>query len=305
MELIAFHEADELAQRIAQKLEKSLAYATIEHFADGELYVTLDAITKYTGKSVGIILSTSRPVLDHIMAISFLSYRLRQYNVQSITAVIPYFGYSRQERDPLTGKPGPAALIARLFSLSGIDKVITVQLHSNYLLESFTIPCYTINPATLIAQIITPQTIGSQTCLVAPDSGIEKLVVDIAEKTGLKIIRFRKERYGQDQTKIVGKIGDCRAAHAIIIDDIIDTGGTALHVAQELRTNDFSTITGVFVHPVLSGNARELIEHGPFDKIYVSNSIPLDFFSGTKIAIFDLSSIIVEQILKIESLQKR
>ncbi len=213
---------------------------------------------------------------------------------------MPYFGYGRQEKSDIKGKPGPAQVIAHLYQGAGIDYVMMVELHTPIIQTFFVIPSYNITVNNLIAQHI-HHTFGkdASVCLVAPDKGAEERVADIAQHVGCGFTVFKKERYAIDKTRIIGQTNACNAMHAIIIDDIIDTGGTAIDAADKLLQQGFSTVSGYFVHGVFSGNALEHINASAFNKVFVSNTIEhkqLDAYK--KVEVFDVSNQIADVIKK-------
>jgi ribose-phosphate pyrophosphokinase len=290
-----------LAQKIADSFYKPLHQAKFITFADGEINVTLENPVLFHGKIVTIIQSTGNPTNDFLLGTAFLAQELKNAGASTVIAVLPYFGYSRQERSSIAGKPGHAKVVAQLLQDAGIDELITVQLHDASIIDFFSIPVHDLSAASTIAMHIQKQQKTlKDICLVAPDKGAHEYVESIARRIGVHSLLFLKERFAKDKTRIVGIAGDCHGATAVIIDDIIATGGTAIQVAHELAERGYTNIEGYFVHPVFAGDAVARIETSDFDRLYVSNTLPLP--SGTKdsfIQQFDVSHNIVELLRKI------
>lgn len=297
IKLIAL-ERNAIAQNVAGHFSLPLAIAQFKTFADGEVHVTLDDASQYAGAHVVIIQSTSKPVNDHMLGIAFLAQELKNAGAARITAVIPYFGYSRQEASPIAGAPGHAAIVAKLYAAAGIDKIITVELHEPSMINLFTIPVINLSASALIAAHISAQQFPkNQTCVIAPDKGIADYVMALADTLGMGAIRFKKERYAADQTRITQIEDECHGSIGIIVDDILATGGTALHVCDQLSKMGYSKIYGYFVHPVLAGDAIEKIAASRFDTIVVSNSLPLPAAAHTaRIEQFDISPLIINAL---------
>lgn len=291
----------ELAQKVTQAFKKPLHEARFRKFADGEINVELQDSSIYAGKTVIIIQSASHPVNEHTLGISFLAYELQNAGAARVIGVIPYFGYSRQEKSSIAGKPGHAAVIAKLFESAGIDELFVVDLHDEALLDFFSIPIHNLSAQSIIAQHIKEyQDSSKEPCLVAPDKGAADYVEAIAMKIDVGTLIFSKERFAIDQTRITGSNGDCRGTTGIIIDDIMATGGTAINVADALHDRGYKKIYGYFVHPVFAGDAIERIQESSFNTIYVSNTLPLPAAAQNKpfIKQFDVSNIIIKAVQK-------
>lgn len=297
IEIISLDEQADLAQRISTFFKKELQVPKIERFADSEIHVSLGNSSRYVDKTVIIVQSTYAPVIERIFELACLMQELKNAECSRIIGIIPYFGYSRQEKSNIPGKPGHAAIVARLFESVGLDALVTVELHDSIIETFFSIPMRNVLVHELIAAHIKQQ-MGSLdgVCLIAPDKGAQAYVHSIAQRLGAGMIVFSKERFAADQTRVVGKSGSCRGKTAIIIDDILDTGGTAINVCKELQQLGFQNIFGYFVHPVFSGNAQERIERSMFTKVFVSNTIPVRTKNLHKIGIFDVSMPVIEAV---------
>lgn len=290
-----------LAQTIAHAFNKPLHEVPLTTFADGELNIVVHNPAQFAHKTVIIVQSTGDPVNQLILGIAFLAHELKNAGVTKIIAVIPYFGYSRQERSTIVGKPGHAAVIAHLFEHAGINELIAIELHDGDITEFFSIPVHDLSMQSLIADHIQKQKLSrEQLCLIAPDKGMHAYVTTIADYLGVGMITFSKERFAPDQTRIVGNNGHCKGTIGIIIDDIIATGSTAINVAH---TCTYQSLYGYFVHPVLAGNAVERLAKANFKTIYVGNTLPLSPQAQRQpfIKQFDVSNMIIDELKKIMS----
>jgi len=263
-----------LAQSTAAFFNRPLHLVQIDRFSDSEIRVVLPEIEDFSGTTAFVIHSTSAPVHDNLMQLLLVVRALKQRNVSHIVAVVPYFGYARQCQE--NDKPGAAALIAKIVQVAGVDALVVVSPHDQQLKRFFSIPFYAVSMHERIAQHI-KKTIPdlSACCIVAPDRGARERAQKIADHLELPMMTFGKKRYGVNKVKITGVEGTCPGECAIIIDDIIDTGKTALQVCQELLNGGVKTIYGYFVHPVFSGDAMSRLQSGPFKKIFITDSLPL------------------------------
>jgi ribose-phosphate pyrophosphokinase len=285
-----------LARHIANDLHKELIVPDIIRFADGELEVKFSNPERLKDNKVFIIQSTNPPVHDHIMQLLLTIFQAQNVGAQEIIAVIPYFGYARHDKAYIPGTESEVKLIADLFQSAGVQKVITVALHSEKIIEYFQIPVTNLWLADVIAKDIKTRFKDlTQICLVAPDVGAQPRIAKVCEILGIGHIFFTKKRIAADKTLITAVDVHCHGKIAIMIDDIIDTGGTAVNACDELLHQGFSQVYGYFIHAVLSGNAISRIEHSNFSEVFVSNSIPLTQ-DVTKIKIFDITNVLVQAI---------
>lgn len=298
IELITINDQPGLAARVAQRLGQQLHKAKLKRFADGEMRVALEDQTFWSDRHAVIMQSTGSPVHDHIMQLAFLAYELKNAEAEKVTAIIPYFGYARQEKSDIADKPGPAAVVVRLLEAAGVDVVITVAVHTPVIEEFFTVPFHNISLVKTIAQQIKQQFESvSDICLVAPDQGAHERVKALAQELDVEQMAFYKERYAADKTRVIKVVGSCTVETAIIVDDIIDTGGTALNACDELRKCGIKNIYGYFVHPVFSGDALQKVGQSALKKIFVSNTLALSIAqSHTKVEVFDVSVDVVNAI---------
>lgn len=295
-------EPTDLSVTIAKKLNKKLHKPLFQEFADGELNVVLEDPVLFHDKTIVIIQSTGAPVNKHMLGVAYCAQELKNAGAHKVIAVIPYFGYGRQERSTIPGKPGHAAVVAKLFEGAGIDELVAVELHDLALLDLFTIPVHNVSVQHTIAQHIRQRIKSVETsCIIAPDHGARAYVDEIGSELCVSTLTFEKERYGKDKTRVIGHEGECGKDVGVMVDDIIATGGTAINVCSMLHEHGFSTMYGYFVHPVLAGSALERIKDSHFAKIFVGNTLPLSSAAQEvdHIEPFDVSDAIIEKLQEI------
>lgn len=285
-----------LAQSVARLLQVDLLIAKFERFADSEIKVTLPDPALFRGAQVHIFQSTGAPVNDTALGVAFLAQQLKQAGARKVTLVSPYFGYLRQEKSAIPGQPGHAQIIARIYESAGIDELITVELHDQAVKGFFTIPVYELKLNDVIADHIKRLHTGrTDLCIVAPDKGSYEQAAQVALLVGAAVLVFSKERYDADKTRIVGVTGAATGKVALLTDDILDTGGTAINVARALKDMNYNEVIGYFIHPVFSGDALERIDASPFSQVFVSNTLPFARESR-KVQVFDISGMLAELI---------
>ena len=292
-------EQTELAKKISKNLNKELQVPLFQQFADGEINIVLKDPTLFAHKVAVIIQSTGISVNEHTLAVAYCAHELKNAGAYKVIAVIPYFGYGRQERSTIPGKSGHAAVVAKLLEGAGIDEIIAVELHEPSLADLFSIPLHNIRLQDTIAQQIKQRfKFIESVCIIAPDRGAQPYVQEIAHELGLPMLVFEKERYGKDKTRIISHEGESGKKVGIIVDDIIATGGTAVEVCNMLHAQGFNAIYGYFVHPVLAGPALIRLKESHFAKIFVGNTLPLsaEACETELIESFDVSDAIIEKL---------
>ena len=293
--VVALTDQTQLAARVAQQLNLPLTLCPPTKFSDGEVHVALEDPSRFRGQTVVLVQSTCAPVSETTLLVPFLVHELKNAGASRVIGVIPYLGYSRQELSKATGKSGSGWVVAQMLERAGLDELFILELHEPALKDFFTIPVHDMLARDAIAQHIR-STISDlkSICIVAPDEGAQSMAIDIANPLGASTMVFQKERYAQDKTRLLGHTGASDGTIAIIVDDIIDTGGTAINVCDALKRQGFEKVFGYFVPPVLSGNASEKIEKSGFDTVFVSNSIPVRH--TTNIDIVDMSALIAHHV---------
>lgn len=267
MQIISGSSNPHLAKRIAHQIGAKLLTTKIDNFNDGELRVqVLDNI----GKNVAIIQSTSAPVNDHLMELLLLADTAKRAGAQNITAIIPYFGYSRQDRCTYKHGPISASLVIKMLEASGVTEVITLDLHSNQLEGFFNIPVTNLSTETMFAPFFQKQ---ENTIIVSPDIGGIQRARNYSSLLGVNLAIINKSRDIANIASMNGIFGDVRGMNCLIIDDIIDGANTICMATELLLENGANKVDAVVTHAVLSGDAVDKITKSSLNNIYISDSI--------------------------------
>lgn len=297
IEFFSLDDKFELAYNIASKFNKKVIIPEIAHFADSEIRVEMSENVDVSGKSVYIVYSTVDPVNRNYMKLFFLADLLKRRGVTCVHAIIPYIGYSRQCGCKKGEDVGHAKVIAKLTESSGVDSVVSFEIHDNTLESFFTIPFKNILLRSFVADHIKKTFPDESYSLVAPDKGARSRVEDIAKLLSAETIFFSKQRFSDDKVQCLATGFKCSGDTAIIIDDIINTGSTAFNVAQKLKEQGVENIYAYFIHPVLSGNVIENLEKSSIDKIFVTNTVELQENEKIdKIEVLDVSDVLFKYL---------
>ncbi len=261
-----------LAQEIAHYLDMPLSEATIKRFSDGEINIQIAESVR--GKDVYIIQPTSAPANANLMELLIMVDALKRSSAKSITAVIPYYGYARQDRKAAPRVPISAKLVADMLETAGVTRVITVDLHASQIQGFFNIPVDNLYGATLFLDYIKQKDIKNP-IIASPDIGGVARARYFAERLGLDMVIVDKRRQRANESEVMNIIGDVKGKDVILIDDMIDTAGTMVHGAAALKERGATSVMACCTHPVLSGPAYDRIENGEIDELIVTNTIPL------------------------------
>jgi ribose-phosphate pyrophosphokinase len=263
-----------LAGKIAKKLGKNLGKAEVERFSDGESDVRINVNVR--GKDVFIIQSTCSPANENLMELSIMIDALRRASASRITAVIPYFGYARQDRRVRSERvPISAKLVAEILQIAGANRIMTLDLHSDQIQGFFNIPVDNIYVTKEFLNHINRSKYPNQ-IVVSPDVGgvvRARALAKYMGDTDLAIIDKRREK--ANESEVMNVIGDVKNKTCIIIDDIIDTAGTLCNAADALKKHGAKKVYAYISHPVLSGFAIEKISKSKLDSLIVTDTIPL------------------------------
>jgi ribose-phosphate pyrophosphokinase len=260
-----------MSQAIAQHLGTTLTQATIRRFADME--VSVEIHENIRGEDVFIVQSTSYPANDNVIELLLILDALKRSSAKRVTAVIPYFGYARQDRKSGPRTPISAKLIANIITQAGADRVLTLDLHAGQIQGFFDIPVDNLYAAPLFANDIKNRYTGKNPIVVSPDVGGVVRARSIATRldTDLAIIDKRREKAGVSE--VMNVIGDIEDRDCIIIDDIVDSGGTLINAANALLTNGAKSVEVYVTHGVLSGQAAERIQSSNLSMVTITDSI--------------------------------
>ncbi len=262
-----------LAQEIAEYLGMPLGLAEVSQFSDGEVFVQLNENVR--GADVFVIQPTCPPVDHHLMELLVMVDAVRRASAQRITAVIPYFGYARQDRKVQPRVPVSAKLVADLITVSGAHRVLTMDLHAGQIQGFFNIPVDHLFALPVLLRYFQERE-RHEGVVVAPDAGGVERARAFAKRLGTSLAFIDKRREGPNEAKVMHIVGDVKDRDVIIVDDMIDTAGTITQAVTALWEAGARRIYASCTHAVLSGEAIERIESSGLEEVVVTNTIPLD-----------------------------
>jgi ribose-phosphate pyrophosphokinase len=263
----------ELAKMVVDRLGVPLGKAKVSQFSDGESAIEL--LEDVRGKDVFIIQPTCAPTNNNLMELIFMADAMRRASAARVTAVVPYFGYARQDRRPRSARvPISARVVANMMARSGIDRVLTVDLHAEQIQGFFDIPVDNVFGSPVLLDEISNQNYDNP-LVVSPDVGgvVRARAVAKQLNTDLAIIDKRREKANESQVMHI--IGDVTDRTCILVDDMCDTAGTLCKAADALKTNGAKRVVAYATHPVLSGPAVDNITNSSLDELVVTDTIPL------------------------------
>ncbi|HEV7126098.1 MAG TPA: ribose-phosphate diphosphokinase [Ktedonobacterales bacterium] len=263
----------ELGEQIARLVDVPLIERRIERFPDGEMYVQLAQSVR--GRDAYVLQSTSAPANDHLFELLLLLDTLHRASAARLTAVIPYYGYARQERKSSGREPITAKLVANLLVAAGADRIVSVDLHSPAIQGFFDIGMDHLTAVPLLADYLEPR-IPRESVLVSPDTGGVKRVDLFASRLDLPIAILHKRRASAREVAIAAVVGDVRDKYPIIVDDIVATGGTIRQAVDTLiHEGARPEVRVVATHGVLAGDATRLLDHPAIREVIVTDTIPI------------------------------
>ena len=285
----------EFAKQISKYLSLPLSDAGVKRFSDGEISVQIDESVR--GKDVFIIQSTCAPANDNLMELLILTDALRRSSANSITAIIPYFGYARQDRKANPRVPISAKLVADLIEAAGIDRVATIDLHAGQIQGFFNIPVDNLYGSIVFNDYIKSKHFENA-IVGSPDIGGIARARSVAKKLGLDIIIVDKRRERANESEVMNIIGDVNGKDVVLVDDIIDTAGTIVKAAKALKEKGAKSVMACCTHAVLSGEAYERIAKGDLDELVITDTIPLKK-EHEKIKVLSVAPIFAEVIRRV------
>ena len=298
--LFAGNASQTVAGRVAQQLMQPLGFIQVEKFSDGETRVEI--LENIRGMDVFLIQSTCPPGNEHLMELLFMADACRRASAKTISAVVPYFGYSRQDRRPRnTRGPISAKLVADLIETSGISRLITIDLHADQIEGFFSIPVDNVYSSPVLLGDIWKQKYDNLV-LVSPDVGgviRARAIARRLDNAGLAIIDKRRKR--ANKSEVLNIIGNVEDKTAVIFDDMVDTAGTLCNAAAALKEKGANKTVAYAAHPVLSGPATERIRESELDELVVTDTIPLsqDALDTGKIRQLSIAELVAETIRRI------
>jgi len=293
----------ELASEVSKILGIDISQADIGQFSDGEIKVQIEDNVR--GHDTFIIQSTCAPTNKNVMEIMLIADALKRSSASKVTAIVPYYGYARQDRRVRSARvPISAKVVADMFASVGIDRVLTIDLHSETIQGFFDMPADNVYAAKLMVDHIKDNNDRKEVVVVSPDVGgvvRSRALAKLLDDTDLAIID--KRRAAANQSEVMNIIGDIEGKVCIVPDDLIDTAGTLCNAADALKEKGAKAVKAYITHPVLSGPAIERLNNSSIDELVVTNSIPLNKEAQkcSKIRVISLASTIAECIKRLSN----
>lgn len=285
-----------LARAIAEEYNTTLGNVTIKKFSDGEIYVKYEQSIR--GEDIFVVQSTPPPG-DNIIELLLLLDAAKRASVKRVTAVIPYFGYARQDRKDQPRVSIGSKLMANLLVKAGADRILTMDLHATQIQGFFDIPVDHLYASRAFIDYFTKNPIKNLV-VVAPDVGSLKMARSYSKKLGAGLAFIDKRRPNANESEILNLIGEVNGKNVLIVDDMIDTAGTLTNAAAALKERGALSIKALCTHPILSGPAFQRIEDSPINELLVTDTIPLHQPSP-KIKVLSIASIFAEAIQRIHT----
>lgn len=297
MKIISGNSNFELAEKIAKYLDIPLCKSTIKRFADNEIFVTIDENVR--GEDVFIVQSTSYPANDHLMEILICIDALKRASARRITAVIPYFGYARQDRKTGGRTPISAKLVANMLERAGANRVLTMELHAGQIQGFFDMPTDNLFVTPVVEEDIRTNYQLENLMIVSPDVGGVVRARSLANRLGclLAIVDKRREKPGESE--VMNIIGDVTGKDCIMFDDIVDSAGTLCNAASAILAKGANSVSAYVAHGVLSGKAFDRVQNSALKELVVTNSISHTNNLPEKVRFMNVAPLIGEAIRRI------
>ena len=301
MHIISGNSNPILAKEISLELKEKIIDVTVTKFSDQEVFVEINENIR--GKNIFIIQSTSMPANDHIMELLITIDALKRASAQTVTAVIPYFGYARQDRKVGPRTPISAKLVADILTTAGIDRVLTIDLHAGQIQGFFDIPVDNLYAAPVITKDIKKNYQNKDIVVISPDVGGVVRARGIAKRIGGDLAIVDKRRDKANVSEVINIIGDINGRDCIIVDDIVDTAGTLCNAAEALIKSGAKSVSAYITHGVLSGASIERVKNSKLNELVITDSIAPTklILDASNIRILNLAPLIAEAIRRISS----
>ena len=301
MHIISGNSNPILAKEISSELKENIIDVTVTKFSDQEVFVEINENVR--GKNIFIIQSTSMPANDHLMELLITIDALKRASAQTVTAVIPYFGYARQDRKVGPRTPISAKLVADILTTAGIDRLLTLDLHAGQIQGFFDIPVDNLYAAPVITKDIKINYKNKDIVIISPDVGGVVRARGIAKRIDGDLAIVDKRRDKANESEVMNIIGDINGRDCIIVDDIVDTAGTLCNAAEALIKAGAKSVSAYITHGVLSGPAVERIKKSKLDELVITDSIAPTklILDASNIRILHLAPLIAEAIRRISS----
>ena len=288
-----------LSKDISKKLKLKLVNTNIRRFADGEIYIEINENIR--GNSVFVIQSTSNPANDNLMELLLVIDALKRSSAKNVTAVIPYFGYARQDRKVAPRTSISAKVVANLITNAGANRVVTVDLHAGQIQGFFDMPVDNLFTTPLFAKYIKKKLGSKKLICVSPDVGGVQRTRGLATRIKADLAIIDKRRPAPGKSQVMNIIGDVRNKTCIIVDDIIDSGGTIVNAVEALKKSGANEVYVFITHAVLSGDAVRKIKNSKIKKLIITDTIDNSrkIKNNNKIEVLSISSLMSEAIKRI------
>jgi ribose-phosphate pyrophosphokinase len=287
----------DLAREICAFLSVPMGAAEVKRFSDGEINVDIGENVR--GADVFIVQSTCPPVNDNLVELLILMDALKRSSAKRVTAVIPYYGYARQDRKVLPRAPITAKLVADLLTAAGVSRVLTMDLHAGQIQGFFNIPVDHLYAAPVMLDHIKANW-DNEIVFVSPDAGGVERARAFAKRLNATLAIIDKRRRGANESQVMNIIGDVEGKSAVLLDDMVDTAGTMVQGAAAVRRNGAKHVFACATHPVLSGPSIERLEKSEVEQLVVTNTIPLgEKAACRKIRVLSVANLLGEAIKRI------
>ncbi len=288
-----------LAESVAKQLNIPLGKATVGRFSDGEVMVEINENVR--GKDVFVLQSTCAPTNDNLMEMMVMIDALKRASAGRITAAIPYFGYSRQDRRVRSSRVAiTAKVVANMLQVVGVDRVLTMDLHADQIQGFFDIPVDNIYASPVLLGDVWKQNLDNL-MVVSPDVGGVVRARALAKRLNCDLAIIDKRRPRANVAEVMNIIGDVKDRTCVIMDDMVDTANTLCKAAAALKANGAKKVVAYCTHPVLSGGATQRVQESELDELVVTDTIPLseEAITGTKIRVLSVDELLAETIRRI------
>ncbi len=287
----------EFAKKVGDYLGMSVSDATLNKFSDGEISVQITESVR--GQDVYIIQPTCAPTNDSLMELLIMIDALKRSSAKTINAVIPYYGYARQDRKAAPRVPISAKLVADLLEAAGINRIVTIDLHAAQIQGFFNIPADNLFGSILFVNYIKSKNLKNP-IIASPDIGGVARARQYADKLGYDLVIVDKKREKANESQVMNIIGDVKGKDVILVDDMVDTAGTLVKAAEVLKEKGATSVMACCTHGVLSGPAYDRVANGVLDELVISDTIPTKK-DAKKVTVLTASSIIGEAIRRIHN----
>jgi len=287
----------ELVKKICKQLKTHMGKSLVKSFSDGEINVEIDESVR--GMDVFVIQSICAPINDNLMELLILIDALKRASAGRITAVLPYYGYARQDRKVVPRAPISAKLVADLITTAGASRLLTVDLHAGQIQGFFNIPVDHLFAAPVLLRHL--KQLRDDIVIVSPDAGGVERARAYAKRLNTSLAIIDKRREAPNVTQVMNIIGDVSGMTAVLVDDMVDTAGTLARAAYALSEKGAKAVYACCTHPVLSGQAVKVIMESPLEEMIVTDTIPLreEAKACPKMKVFSISSLLAEAIRRI------